>query len=552
MRKLFGSPICLTVLAVALSASAAEAPATNPGERRRRASILADIGRLKLELGTARDLREALETLKAAAALAPTNIRARYWLGTACLHSAPTPSGKLDPEMVGRAGLEFEAVFKLSNLDRSSEAADLRRRAIADLDGCAGRLARGNLRFAKWWKARRAALLAGQTRSDMIHVVARGETLASIARKYYSDAALAGRITKANPRVDPRRLLVGQRLKVPSVRLKVEPAAPHLGTTDRALVRQLRTAGMAAARRVAAERLGRRDCLAAVPHIAEIMGNDTSPRVRTECARALGRLGDANAEPALCAVLGGDPSAQCRRAAAEALSKFAGRGALGGLLRALSDQSTSVVTAVTRALGKRRFPEASGPLTAALTARNEAVRRSAAEALGDLASVRRMSPSDYRKVKSLASEGKGNAGAAALLALLSVDPRAAEKLLPSALSSDDVRIVRAATEVAARLADRGGGLDGAVVKRLLELAASGDPPTRFSSALAVARARRGKAEGRVALASLVNLLGESRAMRWDADEPEAVATLAGRALVELSGKRPPPDPGVWKQWLEKN
>ncbi|MDT8345870.1 MAG: hypothetical protein RQ752_15700, partial [Thermohalobaculum sp.] len=31
-------------------------------------------------------------------------------------------------------------------------------------------------------------------------------------------------------------------------------------------------------------------------------------------------------------------------------------------------------------------------------------------------------------------------------------------------------------------------------------------------------------------------------MRWDADEPEAVATLAGRALVELSGKRLPPDP----------
>jgi HEAT repeat protein/nucleoid-associated protein YgaU len=550
MKNLCGSLICFAVLAAALSASAAEVP--SPAERRRRASILVDIGRLKLELGTAKGLREALETLKTAAALAPTDIRARYWLGAACLRRAPVSSGKLDPEMVGKAGLEFQAVFKLSDLDRSSGAADLRRRAIADLDRCVGRLVRGNLRFVKWWKARRAVLLAGQVRSDMVHVVARGETLAVIARKYYGNAAMAGRITKANPGVDPRRLLVGQRLKIPAVLLKVKSAAPYLGAADRALVKRMRTAGMAAARRVAVERLGRRDCLAAVPHITEVMGSDSSPVVRAECARALGRLGDASAEPALCALLGGDSSAQCRREAAKALGKFAGRGALGKLLRALSDRSTYVVAAAIRALGKRRFLEASGPLTAALAARNEMVRRAAAEALGDLASARRMSASDYRKVKSLAAEGQGHAGAAALLALLGVDSIAAEKLLPAALSSADLRITRAATEVAARVAARGGGLDRAVVKRLLELSGSGDPATRFAAALAVARARRGKAEGRVALVALVDMLGESRAMRWDAPQPEAVGTLAGRALVEVSGKRLPPDARAWKQWLEKN
>ena len=47
------------------------------------------------------------------------------------------------------------------------------------------------------------------------HVVAAGETLSDIAQKFYSDPNLYPLIEKANPRLDARRLRVGQKLLIP-------------------------------------------------------------------------------------------------------------------------------------------------------------------------------------------------------------------------------------------------------------------------------------------------------------------------------------------------
>ena len=47
------------------------------------------------------------------------------------------------------------------------------------------------------------------------HEVAAGETLSGIAEKYYGDANLFPLIERANPRVDSRRLKVGQKLLIP-------------------------------------------------------------------------------------------------------------------------------------------------------------------------------------------------------------------------------------------------------------------------------------------------------------------------------------------------
>lgn len=47
------------------------------------------------------------------------------------------------------------------------------------------------------------------------HVIAAGETLSAIAKKYYGDENLYTLIEKANPNVDARRLKVGQKLLVP-------------------------------------------------------------------------------------------------------------------------------------------------------------------------------------------------------------------------------------------------------------------------------------------------------------------------------------------------
>ncbi len=47
------------------------------------------------------------------------------------------------------------------------------------------------------------------------HTVQRGETFASIARKYYGNSRLSGAIARANPFVDPERLRPGRVIRVP-------------------------------------------------------------------------------------------------------------------------------------------------------------------------------------------------------------------------------------------------------------------------------------------------------------------------------------------------
>jgi nucleoid-associated protein YgaU len=51
--------------------------------------------------------------------------------------------------------------------------------------------------------------------STQTHVVASGETLSAIAQKYYGDANLYQLIEKANPRLNPLQLRVGQKLLIP-------------------------------------------------------------------------------------------------------------------------------------------------------------------------------------------------------------------------------------------------------------------------------------------------------------------------------------------------
>jgi nucleoid-associated protein YgaU len=50
------------------------------------------------------------------------------------------------------------------------------------------------------------------------HVVATGETLGAIAYRYYSDCATWRQIADANALDDPRRLMPGRQLTVPSIR----------------------------------------------------------------------------------------------------------------------------------------------------------------------------------------------------------------------------------------------------------------------------------------------------------------------------------------------
>ena len=553
MSKLHGISRFLFLLAC-LAPLAGRVRGAEPGpprESQRRAAILADIGRLRLELGTADGLRAAISALQEAARLDPANIRARFWLAAAQVRSAAAGGGKLDAEKVGRAGLEFEAVFKLSLLDRSAGAQDLRRRAIAELDDCARRLPASEKRFGPWWKRRRAELLAERPQADLVHVVGRRESFATIARKYYGDGREAGRIARANPKIDPLKLRVGQRVTVPGVALKVPRPEPRLDRVDRQLVERLRTSGVAAARRAAAERLAGRDCLAAVSYLAEALRTDASSWVRAECARSLGRLSDPAAEPGLAAALTADRSAACRREAATALGRVAGRASLPVLLRALADRSAAVAAAAARSLGRRRAAAASGPLTAALSARSETLRRAAAGALGRLAAEGRLAAPDLARIRAVAARGNGPKRAAALLALADADSSAAEKLLPAALGSAEIAVRRAACEAAARLATRGGGLEAGVIKRLAALAGSRDPAVRFGAAAAVARARKGRPAGRRGLLTLAALLGDLRAIAWGDGEPQVVSGLAARELTRLTGKRLAPDSETWRRWLEK-
>ncbi len=543
----------LLTVCLAAAAGSVRAGAPAPSSSQRRASVLTDLGRLKMELGTPAALEEALASLKEAARLDPASIRARFWLGTAYLRAAGGDKATLNAERVGLAGLEFEAVFKLSGVDTSAGAQDYRRRAVAALDGAAARLpAAEREKFAKWWGARRRRLAAEHAKADIVHVVAKGDTFATISLKYYGTAASADLIARANPRADPRRLLIGQKLTVPDVRLGVARPVPQLDRIDRELVALLGSAGSAAERRAAAERLGLRDCLAAVNSLCAALRTDASQWVRAECARALGRLGDDSAVPVLASALASDRSAHCRREAARALGRTGGRGAVEALLKAMSDTSTSVRAAAAAALGARRAGEASAPLVAMLSSEDAATGRAAAFALRDLAAAGVLPASDLDRVRKLAGRGEARERSAALLVMAAADPRLTEKMLPVGLEFPAAEVRRSACEAAADLAAAGRILAPRMTARMLQMTSSADPAVKFGAAVAVARCRKGKPEGRRALLILAGFLDEPRAVRWGAGEPRPVSELAAAELAALTGKDLPPEAGAWRKWLEAN
>jgi HEAT repeat protein/nucleoid-associated protein YgaU len=550
-------PLARFAGAVLLAAAAAGAAPTAAGEgapvgAQRRAAVLADIGRLRLELDSPDELRGALAALEEAARLDPAAIGVRYWHGAALLRAAAAGgSGPLDPDRVALAGMEFEAVFRLSLLDRTPGAQDLRRRAIALLDGCAPHLPAEEKRFAPWWKARRAELLAERPQSDLVHVVGPRDTLSAVAKRYYGDAAEAGRLAAANPEVDPRRLSVGQRLKVPGVPIELPRPAPRLDGLDAALVGTLRSAGSAAERRGAAERLALRDCSAGVPALAEALRTDESPWVRAECARALGRLADPAVEPVLAAALASDGSADCRREAALALGRLGGPGTALALLRGLSDPGHAVAAAAAASLGRLRTAEASGPLTAALSSPAESVRRSAALALRELAAAGRLAPADLDRLRRTAAAG-GASAPMALLALCAADREGALAGLAAALGSGDQPLRRAACEAAADLA-AGGRLERQIEERLTAALTSRDPAERLGAAAALARsAAREPRSARPALETLVTLLEEPRPVWWGEGGPRPAAEAALGELRSIAGIGLGPDPEAWRRWLERN
>jgi len=540
---------------LAWSAVPAASAAENgpPAEVQRRAAALVDIGRLRLEMGTPEDFAAAIETLRQAARLDPANIRARFWLGSALLRFGGLGSARpLDPESAGRAGLELEAVFRLAALERTGESEDLRLRAVTLLDLAAQELPASEKRFGPWWTKRRAELAAEHNVVTIAHLVARGETLPAIAKRYYGDAGLAARITEANPTVDFRNLKAGQKLAIPGMRLAAPAPRPALDRFEAELLKQLASPAPAAERRAAAERLARRECLMAVPGLAAALRADESQLVRAECARSLGLIGSPDAEPALCSALRADPWPGCRLSAARALGQLGGPGAAATLLAALEDASPQVAAASARALGTLGLAEAAGPLLGTLGSGGEVLRRAAAAALADLAGRQALAAGDRERLAGLASKGPPAARAAALLALARADPSAAGSALVEALDADET-VRRAAAEGIARAAAAGVKIEPKTVERLGRLAAAGDDPaTALGAALAAARAGQGAPAGKEALAALAALLDEHRAIYWaDADEPEPAAGLAGRALVELTGQRLPPDRAAWTAWLQR-
>ena len=547
---------CLGVWVVSVAPAVASAAESGPpAENQRRAAALVDIGRLRLELGTPEDTAAAAETLKQAARLDPGNIRARFWLAAAWLRAGGLGSARpLDPESAGRAGLELEAVFRLAALERTGESEDLRLRAITLLDLAAQELPASEKRFGPWWTKRRAELAAEHNLVTLAHLVARGDTLPAIAKRYYGDAGLTARITEANPTVDFRNLKAGTKLTIPGMRLAPPAPRPAADRVDSELLKQLASPAPAAERRAAAARLARRECLMAVPGLAAALRADESQWVRAECAKSLGLIGSPDAEPALCSALRADPWPGCRLSAVRALAQLGGPGAAATLLAGLEDTSPQVAAASARALGTLGLAEAAGPLLGALGSGSETLRRAAAAALADLAGREALAAGERERLAVLAKKGPPAARAAALLALARADSAAAVSALVEALDGDET-VRRAAAEGLARVATAASGakIEPKTVERLGRLAAAGDDPaTALGAALAAARAGQGTPAGKEALAALAALLDEHRAIYWaDAEEPESAAALAARALVELTGKRLPPERAAWTAWLQQ-
>ena len=61
------------------------------------------------------------------------------------------------------------------------------------------------------------------------HVVEENQTLSSIAEDHYDDALLWSVIVRANPGIDPNRLSIGQKLKIPSREKAVNDSPAPVG-----------------------------------------------------------------------------------------------------------------------------------------------------------------------------------------------------------------------------------------------------------------------------------------------------------------------------------
>jgi HEAT repeat protein len=112
---------------------------------------------------------------------------------------------------------------------------------------------------------------------------------------------------------------------------------------------EVRAAAAEALRRVATEKEGVKDAIAAAPALQELLENkDNMPRVRANAAMALGQIGSPGASaavPALAAVVAeGKAPLEVRKAAAQALGRFGKDGAAGSgeLAAALKDKDADV------------------------------------------------------------------------------------------------------------------------------------------------------------------------------------------------------------------
>jgi len=541
-----------SVLAVFCGSDKARAAAGDPGGRDavRRAAVLTDIGRLRLELKDADSRRQAVLILKEASELDPANILARYWLGIAYYRSSGLGVGQLSKESVGLAGLEFEAVFKLSSLDRSRAAQDLRRRSIAAMDDFAKELSGKEKRFNSWWKRRKSQLLSEQPQVDMTHIIRRGDSYRTIALRYYGDAAEAARLIKANPGLNPKKLRPGRRIKVPGVLLDLPKPDPELDRTARGLVAVLRKSGSGAQRRAAAERLGLRDCAAAISFLAEALRGDPDQWVRAECALALGRLGADQAEPVVAAALIRDASPACRREAARALRRLGGRGSVAVLLRALGDISPQVVAAAAGSLVSREPAKVIAPLLRALASPSALVRRAATMSLRDMAADGRLSPRHKKTLESLMARGGGAVRSGAILVLLALDVRGIEKRLPALLADGDPLVLKACCQVAAMIAESGDGLATDVTDLLEAALEDQHPGVIIAAAVALARSRKGKSPGKKALLTLAELLEDKRLVNFENYQALPAGKVALSLLKKLTGARLAGDTQTWRRWLE--
>jgi HEAT repeat protein len=212
----------------------------------------------------------------------------------------------------------------------------------------------------------------------------------------------------------------------------VLPAVSELGSRDGSL------------RQAAAEALGELgDARAVKPLIAAL--KDENAEVRQAAAGALGEMGDPHADAVepLIAVLK-DENVGVRQAAAGALGEMGDRHAVEPLIAALGDGNINVRRSATHSLGLIWDLQ----LVSDLGSIDSAVRRAAAEALGDLGDRHTVEPviaalqDENAEVRQAAAEALGDLG----------DRRAVEPLI-AVLQDENAEVRQAAAEALGRLDD---------------------------------------------------------------------------------------------------